>query len=214
MLRTIRLIITADDLRQNYGDCFNCPAASALKRVIQGHVTVGGFGSFSVDFGRDFEIPNFNLTVVRKARLKGKPLIRYVEVDDKYLKPKTKRVRKSRALSDAQKLFNKVVRHLLKQNAKAVKCPGSSICLYRAPDGKRCAVGGPLPNRLYKPNMEEKSVPILFVLFPEVAEYFGKQHKALLVACQNIHDSQDIEVCEWPARLAGVAKEHGLKMPK
>ena len=45
-----------------------------------------------------------------------------------------------------QAAFNKVARHLLRQNAKSTNKDGE--CLYRGPNGLRCAVGALIPRRV------------------------------------------------------------------
>jgi hypothetical protein len=209
MLKNIRLVMPLSDLKSaSYLNYKDCPAARACNRRFNVKVEVGGFGNVYEGSSDNLicKVPDFRMSSVEDAIKAGKDLVRIVAVDTKYLKP---RVRKSRAMSTMQKLFNRIVRHLLKQNAQAM-LHGS--CMYRAPDGKRCAVGGVLPNRLYKPNMERKSYDFLVQSFPEVGEHFGVENKDLLSACQRVHD--DNLPCYWLDKLAAVAVQFGLDFPK
>lgn len=55
------------------------------------------------------------------------------------------------------KLFDKVVDHLLKQNAKSETSPGG-FCKYRGPNGLKCAVGFLISDAAYSESIECKSV--------------------------------------------------------
>lgn len=115
----------------------------------------------------------------------------------------------SKPLSAAQKLFNRVCRHLLRQNKQALN--EDRECVYRAPDGCRCGVGGVLPNRLYKKEFEGTQIVFLMRDHPEVRDYFGDENSSLLSSIQYVHDN--FQPHEWPARLAIVAERHSLTVP-
>src|SRR5687768_12272381 len=53
---------------------------------------------------------------------------------------------------DRQTIFDTVVRHLGQQGAPAVD--EFHNCVYRAPDGKKCAVGCLIPDELYQRGMD------------------------------------------------------------
>jgi len=110
---------------------------------------------------------------------------------------------------EAQVLFDRVVAHLLTQNAKALAVEDGTACLYRAPDGMRCAVGGVLPDSLYTPRLEDKAVEQVMHLYPEIMAYFGEENMLLLNRLQRLHDKYDVS--NWRAGLIEIAKEHGLK---
>ena len=55
---------------------------------------------------------------------------------------------------DRQKTLNIVVNHLRAQGGKAVKPNQGARCVYRAPDGKKCAVGALIPDEHYAPYMD------------------------------------------------------------
>lgn len=111
-------------------------------------------------------------------------------------------------LSQNQKTFNKVARHLLKQNQKSTsRASNSTRCLYRGPNGLRCAIGCLIPNRLYNESMEDKCAghfsmaPILQQLGHD--PYFCDK-------LQLIHDGY--EPAEWRSKLEEFAKEYNLTL--
>lgn len=56
---------------------------------------------------------------------------------------------------DRQRLFNAVVTHLFKQGRPAVNKHGA--CMYRAPNGCKCGIGGLIPDSRYDPELEGNS---------------------------------------------------------
>lgn len=111
----------------------------------------------------------------------------------------------SKPLSQSQKLFNRVARHLLRQNCKSEK---DGVCLYRGPNGTRCAAGAVIPNRKYKKSMETCTVDNKQVEPTIISLGYNLQE---LRALQLIHDQSD--VYEWRGNLESYAKERNLKMP-
>src|SRR3954452_25038072 len=105
-----------------------------------------------------------------------------------------------------QQIYNRVAKHLLTQNRKSVK-PGTMRCLYRGPNGLKCAIGILIPNKLYSEDMER--VPVLNLCrFPSLKSRFDG-HYSLLCELQTVHDSHPVR--SWPALLRGVAREFDLK---
>lgn len=111
----------------------------------------------------------------------------------------------SRKLSQNQKTFNKVVRHLLRQG---VKSKDGTLCKYRGPNNTKCAVGCLIPNRTYRPEMEGGCA-------------YNTKIKAILEAdghnvdfcseLQSIHDGEPVDM--WETELAALAKRYQLTMP-
>lgn len=104
----------------------------------------------------------------------------------------------------AQQIFDKVATHLHKQNAQARSSQHG--CAYRAPDGRRCAVGCLLTDDEYDRGMEGARVPWLI-------EHGGiprrlRPHADLLTSLQNVHDNYLPEA--WPGALRDRANTHGL----
>jgi len=116
---------------------------------------------------------------------------------------------------DAQQVFDTVVNHLRQQNAKAQKMLDSDNrvlrCMYRSPDGLKCAVGCLITDQEYDDHFEkvgdvqdlldEWSLPIS--LFERL-----NPHRILLVTLQKIHDNLDIE--DWEDGLERAARDHEL----
>lgn len=86
---------------------------------------------------------------------------------------------------NAQEIFETVARHLFAQGRPAYDL--SDGCLYRGPNGTKCAVGCLIPDDRYDPAMEHHAVQDLsreaFNL-PEI-----KDHEDLLASLQNVHDA-------------------------
>ena len=108
-----------------------------------------------------------------------------------------------------QKMFDKVVNHLLTQNAQST-LQNSECCAYRGHDGLKCAIGCLITNEDYRPDMEgdlehlilnysddSKSISIL-----------NLYNEELLFNLQTIHDT--IPVKRWADELKNLAKEYEL----
>ncbi len=114
----------------------------------------------------------------------------------------------SKPLSQNQKTFNKVYRHLIRQGEKSVK---NGVCVYRGNNGLRCAVGALIPNRLYDPNFERFTA----------GGICGELNRTLLGLgydlgfvreLQVIHDG--CEPNEWRDELKRFATTYNLTIPK
>ena len=105
-----------------------------------------------------------------------------------------------------QTIFNKVVRHLRQQGQKSSDQNG---CLYRGPNGTKCAIGCLIPDKKYNSNMEGRRF--------DDEEYFGfpewqtQDIIGFLDDLRGIHD--DLMVGSWEHAWADVATEHNLKVP-
>lgn len=106
----------------------------------------------------------------------------------------------------AQEIFNTVVAHLRQQKKRAMvynEDNGLAQCLYRAPDGLKCAVGCLIPDGAYKPSFEGNAVEV--VLYESDEEPWAKNllpHSDLLMDLQ------------WPSshRLGGGAGQGGREL--
>lgn len=132
-----------------------------------------------------------------------------------------------------QEIFDRVARHLLTQNAKAIAPDGA--CSYRAPGGLMCAVGCLIPDSYYDPKLEHNSIGSLessLASFKKDSKYATSGQKRigelwdnirtslgldeegvkLLSSLQAIHDNGGMgyEVSSWPARLRVCAKDYKL----
>ena len=120
-----------------------------------------------------------------------------------------------------QEIFDKVATHLLTQNKKAQSpvVPGEQIkpkCLYRAPDGSKCAVGCLIPDDLYDPAIEGSSVAddIVWEAATGELDYDRAEEFALgdlLTQLQITHDEDEVEY--WPNALRCIAEGRHLTLP-
>lgn len=106
-----------------------------------------------------------------------------------------------------QEVFDTVKKHLLTQNKKAKNGSGA-ICLYRTPNGLKCAIGCMIPDDKYVSRMEDTSVHILLFMYPGLP--FANVDKKFLVSLQDIHDYKHNKVEDWPRLLEEFAIEHNL----
>ena len=105
---------------------------------------------------------------------------------------------------DNQTFFNTVALHLLNQGTRAANEHG--VCLYRGPDGTKCAAGVMIPDCHYHPDMEQTSIDSVLSNNPELEPYFPSIE--LATSLQNTHDSS--EPGTWFAELRGVARKFNL----
>lgn len=125
-----------------------------------------------------------------------------------------------------QEIFDTVVTNLLKQGKRSfgpykpnayryAECNLISVCLYRSPDGSKCAVGWLIPDELYVPQLENMMVPtngeendVSHVL---TKAGISKDDFYFLYRLQRVHDSCDVE--NWDVGFSKIAQEYGLAMP-
>jgi hypothetical protein len=56
--------------------------------------------------------------------------------------------------STDQEVFDQVANHLLTQNKRSVSATDNTLCVYRSPDGLKCAAGCLIADDEYDPRME------------------------------------------------------------
>lgn len=116
----------------------------------------------------------------------------------------------------SQKIFDKVSKHLVKQNKKATK---DGSCVYRGDNNLRCAIGALIKDEFYKPSFDssEKTTAIddRIDIQRAVAKSLGVERKdldkGLLSALQSAHD--DFRKYKGKAvhvRLSEIATERSL----
>lgn len=121
----------------------------------------------------------------------------------------------SKPLSQNQKTFNKVYRGLMKQGTKSLKHINENddiseiTCAYRGVNGNKCAVGLLIPDSEYVPAMEKNLC--YDGLVKENLEKHG-HNPYFARRLQIIHDHSD--VWHWENRLADLADEYNLTIPK
>jgi hypothetical protein len=116
-----------------------------------------------------------------------------------------------------QEIFDKVVSHLLTQNARSMRQiqPGKmthEVCAYRGQDGTSCAIGCLIPDEIYTPNMEGWNLIHIMGEWPEVASLFEGSDTNFLQSLQSVHDSYLIG--QWKQMLREVGHEYRLILPK
>jgi len=114
-------------------------------------------------------------------------------------------------MSLKQEIFDKVVIHLLTQNARSTNETGGS-CSYRSKDGKSCAVGCLIEDSEYSINMEDFTIRDPIMVAWGVSK-FGKDDfeeiKPVLRFLQLIHDK--IKVERWNGTLMQCANHFNLE---
>lgn len=109
-----------------------------------------------------------------------------------------------------QEVFDKVVKHLLTQKARAVVGdPDNQSCRYRTAEGLKCAVGCLIPDDMYSIGMENNSIGSLLSAFPRVDQLLEGVDYNLLADLQCIHDGDEPE--KWHRLLRGVGERYHLK---
>jgi hypothetical protein len=113
---------------------------------------------------------------------------------------------------DAQAVFDHVARHLLTQGRQSVDADGR-YCVYRASDGRSCAVGCLMPHDRYLELFEGMRINAIAVLFyghPRVGDFatFAGRYGRLLARLQCLHD--DSIPATWADGLRLVAIEFEL----
>ncbi len=108
----------------------------------------------------------------------------------------------------SQEIFDTVAAHLLKQGKRAVDSNGA--CVYRAPDGCRCAFGCLIPDDLYRPQFEGYSAAEVVPNCPDLIR--GDYSLSLVMELQWLHDGSrhGTMVDEWPRELRRLAGKYCL----
>ncbi len=127
----------------------------------------------------------------------------------------------------AQAIFDHVVTHLRKQNAKSsVAEPHGDVCVYRSPDGLMCAAGCLIPDELYHPTFEHSG--FVYVLAcdlhlrdytteeePKVTEKVRQlrevysEHKGMISEMQKTHDK--LLISDWEGSFRRIAADYDLQ---
>jgi hypothetical protein len=117
-----------------------------------------------------------------------------------------------------QEIFDFIVGKLIEQGSPSID-KGIS-CLYRGPNGLKCAIGHIMPDESHSLGLEGKSVDgVANHLKLIIREDVHKQLRGFLSELQCIHDScsnhqQTINGCKWSklffGRLVGLAKKYDL----
>jgi len=104
-----------------------------------------------------------------------------------------------------QEIFDKVVNHLRKQGAQATNNDGE--CLYRAPNGRKCAFGCLMTDEEYKSEWE--GVISNEIIKTELSLNRFLPHTYLIHELQYIHD--EVEFNHWEESFKNCAEGFGLE---
>ena len=113
-----------------------------------------------------------------------------------------------------QEVYSVARQLLLTQNKKSsVASDGEGMCLYRSPDGCKCAIGALIKDEFYTPNLEYKDCNSISV--GDALEHSGVSKEVMntvgfLRGLQIIHD--EFPVNEWEARLNDFAVKWKLEI--
>lgn len=124
----------------------------------------------------------------------------------------------------AQDLFDQVWEHFVVYQNPPSMSEGAGKCLYRGPNGTKCAAGLLFPDRVYDPKMEQVlgAVDEMATKFPAVLKYIPVQYMDLARALQTAHDRAAHKVAAnqtgtftelVESNLRNVAKDFGLQVP-
>ena len=116
----------------------------------------------------------------------------------------------------AQEIFDQVVNHLRKQGCKSRRLNpdwiSGSDCLYRGPNGTKCAAGCLIRDEEYHPSMEGMSIGWI-IGFTQNSPFSLRErlgaHISLITSLQIIHDKH--EVVYWEDRFESLAIKFSLK---
>lgn len=97
--------------------------------------------------------------------------------------------------------------------AKGIQAQGGrsvdedDVCLYRGPNGCKCAVGHLIPDDLYDPKMEKNPIECL-LRRRRIRAHFAGLDACFLSDLQSTHDNYEYR--DWPAAMRRLAKRYGL----
>lgn len=130
-----------------------------------------------------------------------------------------------------QTFINRVAEHLLTQKKRAVKedlSNGGESCVYRTPEGLKCAIGCTFKDDMYTTVLEGKSIyqimfegiNHIFGILDEkdlnkiksIKEMLGNVDLRLMRRAQVIHDIKQIE--QWPEELRVLCLDNHLNVPQ
>lgn len=112
-----------------------------------------------------------------------------------------------------QQAFNKAYLGLKAQGFE--RSHENEACLYRGPDGKKCAIGHVIPDEHYRPEMEDGSVFYIAQRCPEALPVGlrGMPAQRALHRLQRCHD-QALDPEDMQRRLVHYAEDWGLTVPE
>jgi len=110
---------------------------------------------------------------------------------------------------EIQEIFDRVACHLMAQGRRSQKSIG---CLYRAPNGDKCAIGCLISDENYSPGLELEPLDSPMVINALMASGVSVDDPRILRLLENLqclHDNYRVDV--WEEQLRGIAKRCDLK---
>ncbi len=109
----------------------------------------------------------------------------------------------------AQEVFDTSAEHLLTQMKKSIVkiVDGFNRCVYRSPEGLKCAAGPFIPDSVYNDSFEQTPWHVLVN-----KDMVPDTHSCLIERLQRIHDNFKPE--EWLKLLESLAERHSLDKTK
>lgn len=114
-----------------------------------------------------------------------------------------------------QELFDTMVTHLRAQGVKASyqADDGTTMCLYRAEGGRKCAVGCLIADEHYEEFMENttpNATPVMNALESSLGYKLTDHELEFLEEMQTVHDAHDVNA--WELCFDRIANEFGLNL--
>ena len=106
----------------------------------------------------------------------------------------------------AQEIFDKVVAHLRSQGCKSQESAGG-MCVYRGPNGTKCAAGCLIEDKYYRRAFEGNTFEHIILSSNALSAQFST-HVELIQALQNAHDMNPVKA--WESVFAQISRDCGL----
>lgn len=110
-------------------------------------------------------------------------------------------------MSLKQELFDRISKHLLKQNERSIEHI-SGACRYRGDNGLKCAVGAIISDKKYSEKIEGRTVYTSSVIECLPVRYQGVGSISFIGKLQRLHDQTAVHL--WKDGLKEIAKDEGL----
>lgn len=114
---------------------------------------------------------------------------------------------------NAQKIFEKVAIHLLKQGKRSIlrpdaNLPTRSYCAYRGKGSTKCAAGALILDEHYLPTLELQSAEMPDVQAALLSSGIPTEQSGMVMGLQGIHDNTS--PITWKSKLRAYAENHNL----
>ena len=114
------------------------------------------------------------------------------------------------AQATPQEVFNQVAKHMLAQGKRSAKPDDQNACLYRGPNGLKCAAGALIGDDEYVEDMDNNDAGTSWHGLVNRGQVPG-EHFELIQELQQIHDDQSIDpALDWRRLLENYAYRKGF----